>query len=197
MLTFVNIYQIWISFEIFLNRERIDDYSKYQINNEYSQFSSVAQSCPTLCNSIDCSMPGLLVHHQLLELTQTHVHWVSGAIQPSHSLLSPSPPTFNLFQHQGLFKWVSSLHQVAKILEFQLQHQSFQWKSRTDFLQGLQYFPRFRYINLNSVRTFLSNYLKKSTILYILEGFLKTCWNRVGNSGSQEKGWAETQGKLF
>ena len=72
------------------------------------------------------SMPGLPVHHQLLEFTQTHVHWVSDAIQPSHPLSSPSPPALNLSQHQGLFKWVSSLHQVAKVLEFQLQHQSFQ-----------------------------------------------------------------------
>ena len=78
------------------------------------QFSSVAQSCPTLCNPMDCSTPGLLVHHQLPEFTQTHVHWVGDAIQPSHPLLSPSPLDFNLSQHQGLFKWVISLHQVAK-----------------------------------------------------------------------------------
>ena len=98
------------------------------------QFSSVAQSCPTLCNPMNCSTPGLPVHHQLPEFTQTHVHWVSDAIQPSHPLLSPSPPTFNLSQHQGLFKWVSSSHQVARVSEFQLQHQSFQWIFRTDFL---------------------------------------------------------------
>ena len=75
------------------------------------------------------------VHHQLLEFTQTHVHWVGDAIQPSHPLLSPSPLALNLSQHQGLFKWVSSSHQVAKVLEFQLQHQSFQWTLRTDFLK--------------------------------------------------------------
>ena len=92
--------------------------------------SSVAQSCPTLCDPMDCSMPGLPVHHQLPELTQTHVHWVSDAIQPSHPLLSPSSPAFSLSQHQGLFQWVRSSHQVAKILEFQLQHQSFQWTLR-------------------------------------------------------------------
>ena len=97
------------------------------------QFSS-AQSCPTLCNPMDCSTPGLPVHHQLPEFTQTHVHWVGDAIQPSHPLSSPSPPTFNLPQHQGLFQWVSSLNQVAKVLELQLQHQSFQWIFRTDFL---------------------------------------------------------------
>ena len=88
------------------------------------QFSSVTQSCPTLCDPIDCSTPGLPVHHQLLELAQTHVHRVSDAIQPSHPLSSPSP-AFNLSQHQGLFKWVSSLHEAAKVLDFQLQYQSF------------------------------------------------------------------------
>ena len=77
------------------------------------------------------STPGHPVHHQLPEFTQTHVHWVDDAIQPSHPLSSPSPPAFNLSQHQDLFKWVSSLHQVAKILKFQLQHQSFQWTPRT------------------------------------------------------------------
>ena len=99
-----------------------------------TQLSSVAQLCPTLCNPMDCSMPSFPVHHQLLELVQTHVHWVGDAIQPSHPLSSPSPPTFNLSQHQGLFQWVSSSHQVAKVLEFQLQHQSFQWIVRSDFL---------------------------------------------------------------
>ena len=76
---------------------------------------------------MDCSTPGLPVHRLLLELTQTHVHWVSDAIQPSHPLLSSASPSFNLSQHQGLFQWVSSSHQVAKVLEFQLQHQSFKW----------------------------------------------------------------------
>ena len=94
-----------------------------------NQFSSVAQSCPTLCGPMDCSTPGLPVHHQLPEFSQTHVHWVSDAIQPSHPLLSPSPPTFNLTQQQGLFKWILSSHEVAKVLEFQLQPQSFQWIS--------------------------------------------------------------------
>ena len=98
------------------------------------QFISVAQLCPTLCDPMDCSTPGFPIHHQLLEVTQTHVHLVGDAIQPSHPLLSPSPPTFNLFQHQGLFQWVSSSYQVAKVLEFQLQHQSFQWIFRTYFL---------------------------------------------------------------
>ena len=113
------------------------NYEKYYISLScliWVRFSSIAQSCPTLCNPTDCSTPGLPVHHQLLEFTQTHVYWVSDAIQASHPLSSLSPPTFNLSQHQGLFKWVSSLHQVAKALEFQLQHQSFQWTLRTDFL---------------------------------------------------------------
>ena len=78
------------------------------------QFSLVAQLCLTLCNSMDCSTPGLPVHHQFPESTQTHVHWVSDVIQPSHPLSTPSSPTFNLSQHQGLFQWVRSLHQVAK-----------------------------------------------------------------------------------
>ena len=151
------------------------------------QFSSVAQSYPTLCDSMNCNMPGFPVHHQLLELAQTHIHQVSDAIQPSHTPPSPSPPAFSLSQHQGLFQRVSSSHQVAKVLdfsfsispsneyselisfrmdwldflavqgtvkrvfcntfrsissshqvaellEFQLQHQSFQWMLRTDFL---------------------------------------------------------------
>ena len=99
-----------------------------------AQFSSVTQSCLTLCNPMHCSMPDLPVHHQLLAFTQIHVHRVGDAIQQSHPLSSPSPPTFNLSQHQGLFQGASSLHQEAKVLEFQLQHQSFQWIFRTEFL---------------------------------------------------------------
>ena len=87
---------------------------------------SVTKSCLTLCDPMDCSTPGFPVHHQLPEFTQTHVHRVSDAIQPSHPLLSPSPPAFSLPQHQGLFQGVGSLHQVAKVLELQLQYQSFQ-----------------------------------------------------------------------
>ena len=98
------------------------------------QLSSVAHSCLTLCDPMDCSTSGFPVHHQLQEFTQTYVHWVGDAIQPSHPLHSPFPPFFNLFQHQGVFQWVSSSHQVAKLLELQLQHQSFQWIFRTDFL---------------------------------------------------------------
>ena len=98
----------------------------------FVQFSLVAQSCPTLCDPMDCSTPSFPAYHQLPELAQTRVHQVYDAIQPSHPLPSSSP-AFNLSQHQGLFQRVSSLHQVAKVLEFQLQHQSFQWIFRTDF----------------------------------------------------------------
>ena len=93
------------------------------------------QLSPTLFNPMDCSTPGFPVHHQLLEFAQTYVHWVGDAIQPPHPLSSPSPPAFSLAQHQGLFQWVSSVHQVAKVLEFQLQHQSFQWTFKTDLLE--------------------------------------------------------------
>ena len=100
----------------------------------FLKFSSVAQSCLTLCDPMNRSTPGPPVHHQLLESTQTHVHWVSDAIQPSHPLSSPSPPALRLSQHQGLFKWVRSSPDVAKELELQLQHQSLQWTPRTDLL---------------------------------------------------------------
>ena len=109
-----------------------DRMNKHGVMHILDGCCSVAQSCPTLCNPMDCSTPGLRVHHQPLEFTQTLVHCVGDAIQPSYPHLSPS--AFNLSQHQGLFKWVSSMHQVAKVLEFQLQHQSFQWIGRSDFL---------------------------------------------------------------
>ena len=100
------------------------------------QFSSVAQSCPTLCDSMNRSTLGLPEHHQLPEFTQTHVHRVGNAIQLSHPLSSSSPPAPNPSQHQSLFQWVNSSHEVAKVLEFQLQHQSFPWTPRTDLLQN-------------------------------------------------------------
>ena len=107
---------------------------KQENSRKTSQFSSVSQSCPTLCDPMNRSTPGLPVHHQLLEFTQTHAHQIGDAIQPSHPLSSPSPPAPNPFQHQGLFHWVNSLHEVAKLLKFQLQHQSFQRTPRTDLL---------------------------------------------------------------
>ena len=91
-----------------------------------SSCCSITQSCPTLWGPMDCSTPGLPVLHHLLEFAQIHVHWVGDAIQPSHPLFPISPPAFNLSQHQGLFQWVSSSNQVAKVLELQLQYQSFQ-----------------------------------------------------------------------
>ena len=95
---------------------------------------SVTKLCLTRCNPKDCSMPGFPVPHHHSEFAQVHVHWISDAIQPSHSLSPLSPPAFNLSQHQSLFQWVGSSHQVPKVLELQLQHQSFQWIFRTDFL---------------------------------------------------------------
>ena len=96
--------------------------------------SSVAQSCPTHCSPMNHSTLGLPIHHQLPKSTQTHVHGVGDAIKPSYPLSSPFPPALNLSQHQGLFQWVNSSHQVAKVLEFHLQQQFFQWTPRTDLL---------------------------------------------------------------
>ena len=98
-------------------KKKAQRYLPYEDCCLVSQFSLVTQSCLTLCDPLDCSTPGLPVHHQLQEFTQNHVHWVSDAIQPSHSLLFPSP-VYNLSQHQDLFQWVSSSHQVAKVLDF-------------------------------------------------------------------------------
>ena len=95
---------------------------------------SISQPCLTLCDSIDWSTPGFPVLHQLSEFAQTHVHWVSDGIQPFQPLSSPSLPAFNLSQHQGFFQWVSSSHLIAKVLDSQLQHQSYQWIFRTYFL---------------------------------------------------------------
>ena len=136
----VSVNTIYFNIHTYLLQIKVFIVSRYiprsGIARSYSslQFSSVAQLCPTLCHPMNRSTPGLPVHHQLLESTQTHVHRVDDAIQPSHPLLSPSSPALNLSQHQGLFQWVSSSHQVAKVLEFQLQHQSFQWTPRTDLL---------------------------------------------------------------
>ena len=98
------------------------------------QSSSITQLCLILCDPMNCSTPDFPFHHQLPELAQTHVHQVDDAIQPSNPLSSPFPPAFNLYQHRDLFQWVSSSYQVTKILEFQLQHQSFQWTPRTNLI---------------------------------------------------------------
>ena len=101
--------------QVHLFQKIVLDWVQFRTMKSHIQFSSV-QSHPTLCHPMDCSTPGLPVHHQLSELIQTHIHWVCDAIQPSHPLSSPFPTAFNLFQCQGLFQWVSSLHQVAKVL---------------------------------------------------------------------------------
>ena len=120
-----------------------------------------------LCDPMNRSTPGLPVHHQLPVSTQTHVHGVGDAIQPSHPLSSPSPPTLNLSQHQGLFKWVSSSHQVAKVLEFQLQHHSSQWSPSNEY-SGLLSF-RMDWLELFAVQgtleSLLQHYNSKASIL--------------------------------
>ena len=124
------------------------------------QFS---RSAVRICNPMDCSTPGFPVHHQLPELSQTYVHWISDVIQPCHPLTSPTPPAFSLSQSQGLFKWVSSSYQVAKVLELQLQHQSFQWIFKTDFIL------RLTALNLQSKepsRVFYKHQSSKASILW-------------------------------
>ena len=107
---------------------------EYVLNRVPLCSCSIAELCPTLCNPMDWDTPGFLVLYHLLVVAQTHFHWVSDAIRPSHPLSPLSPPIFNLSQHQGLLQWVSSVHQVAKVLELQLQHQSFRCIFRVDFL---------------------------------------------------------------
>ena len=126
--------------------------------------SSVTQSCPTLW-PMECSTPGFPVHHQLPELAQTHIHRVGDAIQLSHPLLSPSPPAFNLSQHQGCFQWVSSAHQVAKILEFQFLHHSFQWIFRTDFI-------RIDWLDLHAIQGTLKSLLQHHSSILQHSAFL-------------------------
>ena len=127
-------------FSILHKQDKFKGNSSYVFSRDFCpheqsvQFSSVTQSCPTLCDPMNCSTPGLPVHLQLPEFTQTHVHRVSDAIQPSHPLSSPSPPALNPSQHQSLFQSVNSSHEVAKVLEFQLQHHSFQRNPRADSL---------------------------------------------------------------
>ena len=125
----------WQPTPVFLPEESYGQRS-WQARVHRVQFSSVAQSCPTLCNPMNRSTPGLPVHHYLPEFTQTHVHQVSDAIQTSHPLSSPSPPAPNPSQHQSLFQWVNPSNEVAKVLEFQLQHHSFQRNPRADLLQN-------------------------------------------------------------
>ena len=133
------------------------------------QVSSGTQLCLTLCDPINCSMPGFLIHHQPPEITQTHVHRLGDAIQPPHPLLSPLTPTFSLSQHQGLIQGVCSSHQVAKVLDVQLQHQSFWWifrliSFRSDWLDLLvvqgTLIPQFKSINSSALSFLYSPTLK-------------------------------------
>ena len=123
---------------------------------------------------MDCGMPGFLGHHQLLEFTQTDVHWVGDAIQSSHPLLSPSTPAFNLSQHQGLFQWVSSSHQVAKVMEFQLQHQSLKWIFRNDFFR----IDRFSLLAVQgTLKSLLQHHTSKASIFWRSAFFIVQLWH--------------------
>ena len=156
------------------------------------QFSSVAQSCPTLWDPMDCSKIGLPVCHQLPEFTQIHVHQVGDAIQPSYLLPSPSPPAFNLSQHQGLFQWVSFSYQVAKVLELQLQHQYFQWIFKIDSFR-IDWFDLL--VVQGTLKSLLQHHISKTSILQCSTFFIGqlshpymttgkiialTIWNFVG-----------------
>ena len=153
-----------------------------------SQFSSVTQLCPTLCDPMNHTMPGLPVHHQIPDFTQTHVHWVSDAIQPFHPLPSPSPPAPNPSQHQGLFQWVNFSHEVAKVLEFQLQHQSFQWTPRTfrmDWLdllavQGTLKSPLQHHSSKASILWCLAFFTVQLSHPYMTTGKTIALWSQVG-----------------
>ena len=131
----------------------------------WSLFSSVAQLCPTLCDLMDCNTPALPVHHQLLEFTQTHLYWVSDAIQPSHPLSSPSPPIFNLSQLQGLFQLVSSSHQVAKV-----------WGSSVSVSPSNKYSFRMDWMDLLAVqgtlKSLVQHHSPKTSILWLSAFFI-------------------------
>ena len=116
-----------IIFNVFLQSNVLEIYFLVYYNIISSSLYCCCSVCPTPWDPMDCSPPGFPVLYHILEISQAHVHWADDAIQPSHLLSSPSPSAFSLSQHQGLFQWVSSSHQVAKVLEFQLQHQFFQW----------------------------------------------------------------------
>ena len=130
---------------------------------------SVAQWSPTFCDPMDCSTPGFPVPHYFPEFAQTHVHQVGDVIQPSHSLLSPLLPALNLSQHQGIFQWVSSLHQVAKVLELHLHHWSIQWifrlvSFRIDCFDLL--------LVQGTLKSFLQHHSSKASILQHSDFFL-------------------------
>ena len=142
------------------NEKRGCDSKLYKVPVFFSSVQSLSRV--RLCDPMNRSMPGLPVHHQLPEFTQTHVHWVSDAIQPSHPLSSPSPPALNPSQHEGLFQWVNSSHEVAKVLEFQLQHHSLQSNPRADLLQnGLVGSP----CSPRTLKSLLQHHSSKASIL--------------------------------
>ena len=122
---------------------------------------SVAKLCPTLCDPMNWSMPGLPGFHYLSEFTQTHVHWVSDAIQPINPLLALSSPTFSLSQHQGLFQWVGSSHQIAKVPELQLQHQSFQITDICQLTTAMCWRKWWSWKYLATMKTVISSFLSK------------------------------------
>ena len=133
------------------------------------QFSSVTQSCLTPWDPMNHSTPGIPIHHQLPEFTQTHVYQVGDAIQPSHPLSSPSPPALNPSRHQGLFQWVNSSHHLSKVLEFQLQNQSFQWTPRTYLLQdGLLVSP----CSPRTLKSLLQHHSSKALLLWCSAFFI-------------------------
>ena len=146
------------------------------------QFSSVTQSCPTLCDPMNHNTPGLPVYHQCPEFTQAHVHLVGDAIQPSHPLSSPSPPAPNSSQHQGFFHWVKSLHEVAKVVEFQLQHHSFQRTPR-----GRQYLENQGNIKKTNHR--ITNHRKCNQVVYTVffSTFEKGSWVSVQSAGCRDQ----------
>ena len=139
---------------------------------------SVAQSCLTLRDPMDCSMPDFPVLHHLPVLAQTHVHWIGDAIQLLHPLSPSSPAALNLSQHQGFFQWVSSSHQVAKVLELYLQHQSFHWVFRVDFLWDWlacsPWCPRYSIIVLICI--FLKINVVKNILTYVWASLVARCW---------------------
>ena len=128
----------------------------------FSQFSSVAQLCPTLCDPINCSTPGLPVHHQLPEFTQTHVHWVGDAIQPSHPLSSP-PLAPNPSQHQGLFQWVNSSHEVSRLPYRKIDSLTL-WSCLTHFFTFSVWWTLFLPSILSSLRDFYWDQKKKEAL---------------------------------
>ena len=126
-----------ICWELGAPRDCHTEWSKSERENQTLYCCSIAKSCPTFCDPVDCSMPGSPVFHYPLELAQTHVHCIGDAIQPSQPLLSPSPPALNLSQHQGVFQWVSSSHQVAKVLELPSNEYSGLMSFRIDWFDFL------------------------------------------------------------